>query len=498
MQAGRENRDLCFRLRDDIEMKLTKNTIPARFQTIRLSPGGLFLRLDGGDSGRRRSERTRRISISVSGAAPVRRGSRSGEMDTPASSLHPSACLFYWLARCSHPTRKRLRTMRRRNRRRNRRPPRQRNPRGFRSLPRTPAKSNSRCFLAPLRDNGSPTTYAALAAFSTQNSKKDIGAHAALALAYYDLSRDKAELAIGWLRKAADDKLLREYVQYWQAQASMALGQKEVAVEQLKNFRRDYPDSVMTEQAVIALAQVAIEAGKSDVALAALENYPNTESKPLLLLLRAQSHEKVAATNGEKPSAAAADYLQLYYRFPLNDEAKAGGEKIPLMQFALGEEFPGTPMQTQLARAETFFVARRWKDARAEYANLLPKLAGADRERAVLRVAQCDVQSGGKPELLSALSLTDPELDAERVYTMSQAHRSQKLESQMLDDIDQLTKRFPQSAWAEQALFAAGNYYWVNMDRPHAVEYYRRVADGFPDGKDAPICGVARSLDRIS
>ena len=55
----------------------------------------------------------------------------------------------------------------------------------------------------------------------------------ALALGYYDLNRDKPDLALGWLRKAVDEKLLRDYVLYWQAQASLALGQKEVAAEQL-------------------------------------------------------------------------------------------------------------------------------------------------------------------------------------------------------------------------------------------------------------------------
>ena len=152
-----------------------------------------------------------------------------------------------------------------------------------------------------LRDNGNATTYAALSAFATQNAKKELGPRAALALGYYDLSRDKPDLALAWLRKAVDDKLLREYVQYWQAQTSLALGQKEEGIEQLQSFRRDFPDSVMTEQAVTSLAQTALAIGKGEDALAALEAYPNTGSKPALLLLRAQAREKVAAAKGEKP-----------------------------------------------------------------------------------------------------------------------------------------------------------------------------------------------------
>ena len=336
-----------------------------------------------------------------------------------------------------------------------------------------------------LRDNPSATSYGALSAFATQNARKEMGPRAALALGFYDLSRDKPDLALSWLRKAVDDKLLREYVQYWQAQDSLALGQKEEAIEQFQSFRRDFPDSVMTEQVVTALAQTDLALEKGDAAVAVLGAYPKTMSKPALLLLQAQAREQVAAAKGGKPLLAAVDYLDLYYRFPMNDQARAASQRIPLLQFALGEQFPGTPLQIQIARAETFYLAKRWHDARTEYENLLPKLSGTDHERAELRVAECDVQSGGNPEGLSAVSLTDPELDAERIFAISQAHRSQKLESQMLDDVDELSKRFPQSPWSEEGLFATGNYYWVNMDRERAAGFYRRALD-VPAGKYAP------------
>ena len=106
-----------------------------------------------------------------------------------------------------------------------------------------------------LRDNPNATTYSALSAFATRNAKNEIGARAALALGYYDLTRDKPDLALGWMRKAVGEKLLREYVLYWQAQASLALGQKEAALEQFQSILRDFPDSAITEQTVTALAQ---------------------------------------------------------------------------------------------------------------------------------------------------------------------------------------------------------------------------------------------------
>jgi soluble lytic murein transglycosylase len=352
-----------------------------------------------------------------------------------------------------------------------------------------PAERELALLSRALRENGNATTYGALSAFAARNAKNDYGAHAALALAFYDLSvpREKPDLALGWLRKATGDALLREYVVYWQSQALLALGKKEEAFEQLQTFVREFPESVMTDQAITSMAQVALEIGKADDALAALVAYPTSGSKPALLLLRAQAEEKVSQAKGEKPVFAATDYLDLYYRFPLNDESKMAGQRIPSLQFVLGEAFPSTPMQTRISRAEAFYLAKRWHDARTEYTELLPKLSGSDRERAQLRIAQCDVQSGGRLELLNSVSLTDPELDAERLFTIAQEHRSKKLESQMLDDIDRLTKQFPNSAWVEDGLFAAGNYYWVNLDRSHASDFYQRAVDEFPGGRDTPI-----------
>ncbi len=51
--------------------------------------------------------------------------------------------------------------------------------------------------------------------------------------------------------------------------------------------------------------------------------------------------------------------------------------------------------------------------------------------------------------------------------------------------VESAATRAPQSRWAEQALFLAGNYYWVQLDRDRASGYYKRVADNFPTSPDA-------------
>jgi soluble lytic murein transglycosylase len=338
-----------------------------------------------------------------------------------------------------------------------------------------------------LHDKPTPELYQQLLDFADQRSHTEIGARAALALGYYDYTRAEYPSARKWLEKAADDTLLVDYALYWQALTDRAMGANDLAVNELKRFRQLYPKSVMSDAAVEQLAQAALAAGRPEDAVAALTGYPRSTARASLVLLRAQAREKAAADKNELPFAAAADYLDLVYRFPLSDEAKTGLDKIPYLRLTLGEQFPGTPLETEVARAEALYDARRWKDMRAAYQELLPKLSGEAHERATLRLAQADLQSGAPQDELASLALTDPELDAERNYLLSQVQRSAKAEDDMFATIEKLATTRPQSPWTEEALYAAGNYHWVTLDRDRAVEFYQRVVAGFPTGRYASI-----------
>jgi soluble lytic murein transglycosylase len=329
--------------------------------------------------------------------------------------------------------------------------------------------------------------YERLAEFATREKGTAIAARAALALGYYDYTRAHFMEARSWLEKASADPLLADYAMFWEAQNDRASGAVDIALAELKRYRELYPDTAMSDSAMQALAQAAIAVGQPGDAIAALQSYAKTSSKPALLLLRAQADEKAALAKGEKPVSAASDYLDVIYRFPLNDEAKIAADRIPYLQAMLGEQFPGTPVETEISRAEALYDARRWKDVRKVYEDLLPKLSGVARERASLRLAQVQIQLGGSPDALESLQVTDPELDAERIFSLSQVQRSAKLEAEMFAAIEKVVSTYPQSPWAEEALFAAGTYYWLNLDRAHAAEYYQRIVSSFPMGKYASL-----------
>jgi soluble lytic murein transglycosylase len=338
--------------------------------------------------------------------------------------------------------------------------------------------------LARALHNATPGAYEKLSAFAGKNGGNVWSARAALALGYDDYNKNRAQQSLAWLAKAKSDTLLGDYVLYWTAQTQRLLKQNAEAFTALQAIGRDYPNTAMKEQFLEALAPAAIEAGHPQAAIEELEAYPATSVHPALLLLRAQAYKAA-----RQSARAAKDYQLLYYKNPLSDEGKTAATALPQLKSTLGREYPVPSVELQVERAQIFYNQHKWKDARAEFEKLAASLKDpAHRQHAQLRAAEARVQLKGSPTLVSSLAISDPEVDAERMFVYSQFERSAKKESEMLTAAEQLVQKYPTSKWSEEALMMVGNYYWVELDRTKAVSYYQRVLDGFPEGKYAFFC----------
>jgi soluble lytic murein transglycosylase len=327
------------------------------------------------------------------------------------------------------------------------------------------------------------SAYERLAAFAGKNASNVWGARAALALGYEDYTKNRAQQAVAWLKKAEGDTTLREYALFWSAQSKRALKRFADAYIDLQTIQHDYPDTAMKEQFLESYAPTAVELGHAQDAIDALNAYPATAAKPALLLERAHAYQVA-----HQLSRAAKDYQTLYFKFPLTDEAKPAGSALTQINHAMGTEYPYPGVEMQQMRAQAFFDAHKWREARAEFEKLQGMLRDPEnpvRQLAQLRVAQCRVQPKGSPSVIAAVKTPAPEVDAERLYALSQAYRSAKKEPEMLAAIEEAAQKYPQAKWAEESLMAAGNFYWVGLDRTRAATYYQRMLDQFPNGKNA-------------
>jgi soluble lytic murein transglycosylase len=340
--------------------------------------------------------------------------------------------------------------------------------------------------LARALHNAAPGSYDKLAAFAAKNASNVWGARASLACGYDDYNKNRGQQALAWFTKAKSDTLLADYVLYWHAQALRLLKRNAEAFNELQSVEHQYPNTAMKEQLLEALAPTAIDTGHAQAAIDALDSYSATTARPALLLLRAQAY-KAARQNAR----AAKDYQLLYYKNPLSDEGKAAAAALPGLRASLGAEYPNPSLDLEEQRAQIFYDQHKWKDARAEFEKLAASLRDPEnprRQHALLRAAQARVQLKALPSLVSSLTLSSPEVDAERLFVVAQLHRAAKKESDMLSVVEPLVAKYPASKWSEEALMMVGNYYWVELDRAKAVSYYQRVLDDFPAGKYAFFC----------
>lgn len=326
-----------------------------------------------------------------------------------------------------------------------------------------------------LKEGNPSRAYAQLSVFAERKSSGALGMRAALALGYFDYSQGRYAEAAKWLERAKGDPLLGDYSLYWGAENALALGNNADALAGFEEFRKAYPDSVMTDQALQSLGAAALAANQPARAIAALVAYAHTSERPPLLFLRAEAREEAG-----QPVDAAADYEAIYMRYSASEQAREAGLKLEFLRSSLGGNFPPLPLTERVAHAAILFNAKDWDDARTEYTGILPELAGPDHERAQLRILECGVALGGSPTDMAALKISDPDVDAERSYALAEYYRDAQQEPQMVAAVEAAVARAPTSHWAEAALFLAGNYYWVQLERDRASGYYQRLEEQFP------------------
>jgi soluble lytic murein transglycosylase len=344
----------------------------------------------------------------------------------------------------------------------------------------SPAAKRLQKLTEQLKEKNSNWAYSQLSAIALQKSSSALSTRAALALGYYDYSRGQYGEAQKWLELAKPDPLLADYAFYWVAETDLAQQRNEEALATLRQVRQDYPDSAIADQVVQSIAVAATALNQPAEAVKALEAFPLTLQRPGLLLMRAQAHEKA----GQIPEAAA-DYQTIYMRFAVSEQAREAAMKLDLLRGSAGSQVPQISLDQRFAHAGIFFDAKDWGGARNEYSAIVPQLSGANLERAELRVLESGVALGANPAEMIALKVTDPDVDAERSYTLADYDRSHQAETDMLAAVENAASRAPQSRWAASALFLAGNFYWVRLDRDRASSFYQRVAEQFPNSPDA-------------
>jgi len=326
-----------------------------------------------------------------------------------------------------------------------------------------------------------PEAYAGVTAYARKHTgEAAAAAYLALGHAYLlDKRYTDAEAALRQARQAGED--LSDFADFLNAQASHAAGDDTVAAALLHGFMERYPDSIFDDQVPELEANILLSLNNPSGALKVLQQAAGlaAEDRPAYQLALGQAQFAV----GEK-DAAQSVFKRLLLDHPLRPEAQQARARLTQM----GVESTLTPQELS-SLGDAYYKGGRYADAAEQYRALMrmPGASEKDRNTFAVSAAACDWKLKRlTPAAVQGLADSDDENGARRLYLLMELARDRDDTTDQQRIVDLMESRFSRSQWLSEALFSSGNMYLLKRDYPHAVQYYKYLADHFPDGKNAP------------
>ena len=340
-----------------------------------------------------------------------------------------------------------------------------------------------------LLENPTVAERRALQQFARQYGDNPTGALARLVLGYSAYEEQQYAQAREQFQAArSPENPLPDYAEYYLALSALAVRDHEAVAKTLDGFARRYPTSPFVAGALLRQAESLLALGRTAAVRSLLAAPPVSLTEPDVEWLLAE-----ADWIDGKVLEAIPHYRKIFYYFPRSAKTDGAANRLNVASARLKGDFPDPSREFREARADLLFDARQWADARREYGVLVAASAKEPpekKERWAVHLGVSQYNSGAtwpSLETLGKLKVSDPELDAERLYTLVAAYRRIGRKESLEESVQMLGEKYPQSKSYEEALFLAGNYYRMSDDTGRSMEYYRKVFQLFPSSARAPV-----------
>lgn len=293
--------------------------------------------------------------------------------------------------------------------------------------------------------------------------------------------------AMAHLRSAGDVAALADYRTYYLAYAELLTGDVDGAIGGLNRYRANRIESSPLEGKITLLYGRALldkrDPGTSMTALGVLQGAYKILPQPDGDFALGLAYEALSES-----AQAALSYQRVFYEYPNTDLAAQASAAIERLHALLGKDFPTAPAGEQLDRAAKWLDAKQYLKARQEYTALSERLEGAEKDAARVGIGKSDYMAGdlaAASRYLKAIDITDKSADAERLYYLAEAARRADKDDEMMDAVQKLNERYPQSGWRLKALIAAGNEFLDANQTSKATVLFRTAEENFPDDSAA-------------
>jgi soluble lytic murein transglycosylase len=350
------------------------------------------------------------------------------------------------------------------------------------------ASSQLRPMAQQLAQNPTPAAFSGVSAWAHSHTG-EAAATAYLALGHaYLLQRNFAQAATALHSahladgsSAQPDGALADYTDYLTAQAWLQSNQLPQAEAVLTTFVRKYPDSIFVDSVPVLRANLMVQEGDPQAALAALNPHRQEPIAGKADFQLALAKAELLAGN-----TAEAQHLfeHVYLDYPLSIEAG-----VARSQLATSGVLATLAPDDRRRHADALYNAGHYRDAEDEYRSLAAQSNVDDATRTGLLVAaaECDwkLKSLSQSQL-NAIPDTNDEAGARRLYLLMELARDRGDSTAQQSIVSQIETRFATSPWLAEALYSSGNMYLLLKDYANAVKYYGDLATRFPTSKYAP------------
>jgi len=270
-----------------------------------------------------------------------------------------------------------------------------------------------------------------------------------------------------------------DYARYYTGLALMKLDRYSEAVHVFRDLSGRQIDGHLPEDAALRLGE-ALEAQKDFKGAVAV--YESLVTRRLAQPQVAWLRLGLAADLAGQPMRSVEALRRAYYDYPATAEADRAAHALDKQDVDLD----AAVAPKELARAETLFQARRWSAARASYERVASFLTGAERNRALIRIAGADVAQGRYREGRDALRphLNGPFAEEANFHFVT-ATRGLKLDGEHKQAARAFVDKFPASPYAEEILNHLASEHIIDDEDADADAVFREMLERFPAGRFA-------------
>jgi soluble lytic murein transglycosylase len=288
------------------------------------------------------------------------------------------------------------------------------------------------------------------------------------------------EPAVKRLPKIAD------YTAFFLASAKVESGDYAGISKTLEPVFNMTPVSPLAPRAILLMARAYGLDGDTRSAVETLRKNYSTLPQPAGDLAMALAF----AANGDALNAVVY-HQRVYYGFPMSAEAAQSDAALAKLRADLGEQYPPAMPNAMLGRSVKLMEAKQYAKARTELEDLVPRVGGAEKDFARVRIAVADYEAKETPRAhtaLASLEVATPEADAERLHYLLLCAQRLKNQDEVNSVLEKMARLYPNSKWRLQALIAAGNHSLLENQMQAYEPIYRACYESFPKEPEAAGC----------